>query len=81
MKAPYEIDCRKNLFSKELVFLVDGKNVVDRLPSGLEGLLSMREFVYYFSEGADEVIVKDHVYRKQSDQVEGDHRLLLYKKV
>lgn len=79
-KAPYEIECRIGIVKKELVFYANGENVTN-VPGGLEGLLSLEQFVYGFSVGADEVLVSNHVYRKHCDQVEGDYRTLVYRKV
>ena len=86
-KVPYKIDCRKSLDGDRFFILVDGDNVEQgQVPSGLEEFLTFDKFIRTFAEGAQSVVFErpgeaDIVYCLEGDQVRGDYRSFLYKKV
>ncbi len=87
-KPPYEIDCHKKFMGHEAYYIFADDNPVEdgEVPKGLEALVSFAHFVRTFFQGAERVVIEQHdrsdlVYRLQSDQVRGEYRLFLYRRV
>jgi hypothetical protein len=84
-KPPYEVDVRKHLPDKQVLFIIDEERLEERVvPRCFKGIIKdYGTFERTFAEGASEIVFENPflVYRLESDQIRGDYRLLWYKKV
>ena len=84
-KPPYEVDVRKDLADKTIYFIVDEERIMERVvPRCFQGIIKdYPTFERTFAEGADEIVFDkpNLVYRLESDQIRGNQRLFLYKRI